>query len=592
MSALALLKLLPLTWGVFPGQNAVPHCPNTCTSRAPFRCLGMFPGASPDRCFAACLSDGNCSQATWASDDGRCFTRTDGAWSLEPGGTVAACNNATVAGCLPPPPVNGTVLSAVVAASPSGVPLHPLAPAVTLDGWNGTLFPRWGAGSYLSLDLAQPALLAAAAALAPGLLRLGGSPEDSIAFDASGTTCVAGTGGGGPAPGGYYCSQVRPYTYGCLTGARWEALLGFAAATGLRLVLGVNGCYGRMSNSTPMDFSNVRALLQATAASPHKGALYGLELSNEVFSNTIEPRAWGADMDTLRGIVAETLGAPLPVLAGPDDASPTHLALALNSTRAGTLQALTYHHYPGCEANASAYFALDPRCLQIIDAWGAQFSRPGAAAGVATWAGETAGHGGGGVQNLTDSFTSSLYYAWQLGALPLAGVELSARQALVGGDYELLSRATLLPNPDYWVLLLFKGLIGGGARAFEVNASAPATLTGLRLFAFSAGAAAAPARRVLLALSLNTVGAEFLVQLAGGGAEGARVEYHLSEGARVEYHLSGPLGVSGGRVACNGRPLLVGAGGQLPDWRAMGAPAAAGAPLRIAPGSVVFATLA
>lgn len=201
---------LPSNWAVYPGLNAVPHCPSTCTSaRAPFRCLGLFPGAAPDGCFAACLADGACGQATWAADDGRCFTRTDGAWALVPGSTAAACNNNTVAGCIPPPPPNNTLLSALVAEAPTGVPLHALAPAVTLDGWNGTLFPKWGAASYLALDLSQPALRAAAAALAPGLLRLGGSPEDSIEFDAGGASCVAGTGGAGPGTGGYYCSQVR-----------------------------------------------------------------------------------------------------------------------------------------------------------------------------------------------------------------------------------------------------------------------------------------------------------------------------------------------------------------------------------------------
>jgi heparanase 1 len=574
---------LPPSWAVYPGLNAVPHCPSTCTSSGPFRCLGLFPGATPQPCFAACLADAACSQATWAADDGRCFTRTDGAWALVGGATAAACNNATVAGCIPPPPANNSVLRAAVAAAPSGVRLHALAPAVTLDGWNASLFPRWGSGSYLALDLEQPRLLALAGALAPGLLRLGGSPEDSILFDASGSGCAAGSGGGGPAPGGYYCSQVRPYVYGCLTGARWEALLAFAARTGLQLVLGVNGCFGRLSADSAMDFSNIRALLAATAASPHRAALHGLELSNEVFGTSISPAAWGADMETLRALVAEALGAPLAVLAGPDDASPAHLAQALNATRPGTLQALTYHHYPGCLANASAYFALDPRCLAVIDEWGARFSSAaGAPAGVATWAGETAGHGGGGVSGLTDSFTSSLYYAWQLGALPLAGVELSARQALVGGDYELLSHARgLAPNPDYWVVWLFKALVGSGAQAHAVNVSAAATASGVRVFAFSGGRGA-PAPRALLALSLNTVGARIGVELGGGGAWG---------GARVEYHLQGPLGVPGGGVACNGRALGVGAAGELPDWRALGAPAAAGSALQLAPSSVVFATL-
>lgn len=205
--AAACTTALPSGWAVYPGQNAVPHCPSTCITKPPFKCLGLFP-QSADACFAACLAAPGCDQATWAADDGRCFTRTDGQWDLVSGATTAACSNATVPGCIPPPPATQN-LTATVEAAPSGAPLHPLTPAVTLDAWNETFFPRWGTGSFLSLDLSQPRLRAAAAALAPGLLRLGGSPEDSIFFDADGT-CVAGTGGNGPAPNGYFCSQVKP----------------------------------------------------------------------------------------------------------------------------------------------------------------------------------------------------------------------------------------------------------------------------------------------------------------------------------------------------------------------------------------------
>jgi hypothetical protein len=80
-------------------------------------------------------------------------------------------------------------------------------------------------------------------AVGPGLLRMGGSPEDSLVYDADGT-CVPGSGGKGPgAPTGYYCSQVTPYVYDCLTPARWEALLAYVAGTGMKLVLGLNGAY-------------------------------------------------------------------------------------------------------------------------------------------------------------------------------------------------------------------------------------------------------------------------------------------------------------------------------------------------------------
>lgn len=72
------------------------------------------------------------------------------------------------------------------------------------------------------------------------------------------------SGGNGPAPNGYYCSQVKPYSYDCMTPARWNELLQFASETGLKIALGLNGCYGRMSSTSRMDLSNIKALLQAT----------------------------------------------------------------------------------------------------------------------------------------------------------------------------------------------------------------------------------------------------------------------------------------------------------------------------------------
>ena len=88
-------------------------------------------------------------------------------------------------------------------------------PAVALDFWRAsdpTFGEKWASSSALTIDLTSPALLAAAGALAPAVLRLGGSPEDSLTYDDGSGTCVPQSGGAGPfAP--YYCSQVRPYVY-------------------------------------------------------------------------------------------------------------------------------------------------------------------------------------------------------------------------------------------------------------------------------------------------------------------------------------------------------------------------------------------
>ena len=80
-------------------------------------------------------------------------------------------------------------------------------------------------------------------------------------------TCIFN--GTSPPNSSYFCSQVRPYVYGCLSPARWDALLAFGARTGLKIIYGLNGCFGRRSKDTSMDFSNIRALVAATAASAY-----------------------------------------------------------------------------------------------------------------------------------------------------------------------------------------------------------------------------------------------------------------------------------------------------------------------------------
>lgn len=173
-------------------------------------------------------------------------------------------------------------------------------------------------------------------------------------FDADGS-CVPDSGGSGPSAT-YYCSQVKPYVYGCLTRARWEALLEFAAATGLRLILGLNGCVGRMSNATGMNTSNAAALISATAVSPYASALWGFELSNEVVgtgsAGTVTPAAYAADIAEIKAIAAATFGAvglAAPEFVGPDVADPDTVAAVLAAPALkGALSAITYHHYADC----------------------------------------------------------------------------------------------------------------------------------------------------------------------------------------------------------------------------------------------------
>jgi heparanase 1 len=574
------------TWRTYNDTNACTGSLSACvnTTGSPFQCLGSFPDAAACGGAAAALPQWSFSPRT-----NHCWTRTDGAWLPEPApGMTAACDDARLAACTPPaPPAPTTALTATVGAARIAR-THALHPAVSLDMWrlDGTHGRQWGNASALTIDLASPALRAAAAALAPAILRIGGSPEDGILFDDDGT-CAPQSGGAGPFAG-YYCSQVTPYVYDCLTRARWAALLEFAAATGLKIAFGLNGCVGRASPNASMDYANAKALFAATAASPHAAAgFWGFELSNEVVPTTITPAAWAADAVALKAAAAAAFaaaGLPPPPLVGPDGGGCcASQAEALAATTPGTLAAITYHSYPDCEADAAGVFALTPACLHVEDllaGWAAAAAGGAAPGAVGAWLGEGADHVGGGVRGLTDTFRSSFYVAWLYGAAAAAGVELTVRQCLSGGDYELLQRNnSFAPNPDYWTVWLFHALVGGAADVFNVTASAPPA-SGVRVFAFSA-AAGTGATTALLAINLQLASA-VSVTLAGA----------LPAGARTEFHLTGNLTEPHGAVACNGAPLALDPATHAPlPARGLGVPAAAGSPLTLAPASFAFVLL-
>jgi len=165
-----------------------------------------------------------------------------------------------------------------------------------------------------------------------------------------------------------------------------------------------------------------------------------------------------------------------------------------------------------------------------------------------------------------------------LGALPLNGVELAARQCLSGGDYELLQRTNFQPNPDFFIPWFFRYLIGGRASAFNVSYSVPILLSGVRVFVFSA--TQSNGSYTILALNLQTEGSPISVTLEGA----------LGSRPRVEYHLSADLTEAHGTVSCNGKPLAIDSGTHLPPAIASLGMSGSG-PLVLQNSTIVFATV-
>ena len=617
-------------WLSFDHTNAVSGCGLACVSHGAFKCVGQFDTASA--CAETCetAAPAACSIWTWSSTSKNCWHRPDGIWDPTPAAyeIVSGClaeGPGCVLGCGPDCGAGHDNSTITIGAETVGQ-LGALSPGVTLDWWthdDPVYGYQWGNASILTLDLANADLRTLARGLAPGLLRLGGSPLDSIVYattPAAEASCARGKNpkAGGGAKTGWACSQLanaRTWpkvngtgAYGCLTRQRWADIVEFASDVGLKMVFGLNACFGREGANEPMDFSNLQTLLDLTVTLPkeHLANLIGFEFGNEIehtagehFPGGVSWLQWAKDTNTLSGRINATFQnaglAPLPVV-GPDQGFVAEGAqTVLDTVKPGVLRAFTYHQYPQCQPSAAGSpFVLNPACIAAIDGT-ARAAAALTGAGLDSWAGESAVHtaSGGDFGMFMGTFRSSFYYAWQIGGLPADGVPVAVRQALIGGNYGLLNRTTFMPTPDYWIAWTYRalfsaapphGLGGQGAPAAVAGAAADA---GLHAMAFR-GAGGGPCLVVLINLLANeaqTVDVQGVAAAAGGNAA------TTMNTRRVEWHFtgSGGAGADATQVDVNGRALAFAQGASLPVLADLGRKAAdVGAPVALAPASIGF----
>ena len=454
---------------------------------------------------------------------------------------------------------------------------------VNMDFWPTTK-SAWDNAGALVVDLAQPALRTLARGLSGALLRLGGSPADYLLYDVTADACSEeNLNKTHKVPGqSYFCPIWDDAPGQCLTIARWQALLEFAASAGLSLVLDLNGCWGRTSASSDMDWTLIDGLLNITAAARHSwgSALFGLELANEVYDNINAP-VYGRAMARLRARLDALWappGPPAPRLMGPDaveaDLSASYYTVMLQASN-GSMHAVTVHDYADDCCTPTLGNVLNVTCLDAFFEQAGFVRDIARGFNTALWNGEGALHAYSGIYGLTNTMVSTVFYMHALGSYAKNGFGLFSRQALIGGNYELINRTTLMPTPDYYGLLLFRQLVGG--TALESAVASPAA--GVRAHAFCA---------------LGGGGVALLVNVAAAAGASGSVTWPAPPPAGTRGDLFTLTGVAGWedadgsselfRAALNNATLVF--DGALPALA--GASVDVGAPVWLPPTSATF----
>ncbi|MEM1348062.1 MAG: hypothetical protein AAGI01_05845, partial [Myxococcota bacterium] len=327
-----------------------------------------------------------------------------------------------------------------------------------------------GTARYEPLDFDHPRLRALAGALAPSMLRVGGSEADRIYYDLGGESSVR-------PPRGFH--EV-------LTKQRWDEVGRFARELDFEVIFTLNAGPGVRDESGRWMDEQARALVAYTTERAYPVRVW--ELGNELnafwvvhgITESVAPAVYGEDLQRARRVLDEV--APGAKLAGPSSAfwpkwgeGVRVMGRALEAA-GGAVDVVTWHYYPQQSSRcpvrsrpARPWTLLDGDNLDEVSRWAGvvERARDAHAPGAEVWLGETGHAQCGGQVGLSDTFASSLWWVDQLGLIARRGQPVAVRQTLVGSDYGLLDPETFAPRPDYWATLLWRRLMG--ARVLEAT---------------------------------------------------------------------------------------------------------------------------
>lgn len=309
-------------------------------------------------------------------------------------------------------------------------------------------------------DFDRPALRPLAAALAPAMMRIGGTDADHLWYDTSGAVVEA--------PEGYR---------GVIDVPTWDRVVSFAEDTGLEVFFTLNAGPSARDDTDAWTGANAAEFMALVAERGDPVAAW--ELGNELnafpleFGLRVSGAQYGADLAVLADLRdATTPGIPIlgpSVAYWPESGEiAPYMEEALRDGGA-PLDVVTWHYYPQqserCPVQsrlAEPETMLDASTLDEVHTWAAEVEALVAehAPHADVWLGESGNAQCGGAPGVSDTWASTFWYLDQLGGLARRGQPLMVRQTLSGSEYGMIDDATLTPLPDYWGALLWRKTMG------------------------------------------------------------------------------------------------------------------------------------
>ncbi|XP_063228422.1 heparanase-like [Bacillus rossius redtenbacheri] len=431
----------------------------------------------------------------------------------------------------------------------------------TLD--SSFIMDRW-----VDKHMRNEKFLKLASHLTAAYMRVGGTVSDAMLFKES--SSLEGKMSGE--------DSTRDFATFYMTGNEWKLINEFVRKAGLKLVFCLNALHRTGSAWNP---ANAKELLEFSSKQGYSNITFQLgnepDLFSAMYHQYVTTSQLATDFASLRSLLDSFPGFRGSALVGPDVfSSDWYLGrfLAAQKAQNHSLSVVSAHHYYVAGDVAKVTDFYNPTILNTLISYINE--KKALLVNTSTnspfWLSETSSAYKGGAANISNKFVDGFMWLDKLALAAKLGVDVVCRQDIYGNKYGLLNIDNLDPNPDWWLSVLYKKLVGTGV----LNTTLPSGA--VRLYAQCSKTS--PGSVLLFGMNLDSQEVQVQLRLGAAGRS--------AQGKVSAYVLTGESGLLSQTVLLNGKRLELGANYSLPTLQPVSVEASA---LRLPAFSLAFLVL-